>query len=50
VAASQDGGEGSQTSREQEPLSQEGGGLDVEHASNTSADEECGESNQESDP
>ncbi len=50
VAASQDGGEGSQTSREQEPMSQEGEGLDDEHASNTGTDEERGEPDQEPDP
>jgi hypothetical protein len=50
VATSQDGDEGSQASREQEPLPQEGEGLDDEHASNTGTDEERGEPDQEPDP
>ena len=50
VATSQAGNKESQASREQEPLSQEGEGLDAEHASNASSDEERGEPDQESDP
>ena len=50
VAADQVGDPESQASREQEPVSQEGGSLDVGHASNPNTDEERGEPNQESDP